>query len=98
MKRRTACHDTAYLRRVTHSKSMHWHVGGSNRGGKHPGQTARLQRGGRYGLQPVHTHGETLRPSGPDVCSPDLVLRKTAPQGLKATCMATFMPGDKSPA
>src|SRR3981189_728268 len=31
MKHRTACHDTAYLRRLTHSKSMHWHVGGSNR-------------------------------------------------------------------
>src|SRR6267154_5233457 len=30
MKHRTTCHDTAYLRRLTHSKSMHWHVEGSN--------------------------------------------------------------------
>jgi hypothetical protein len=50
-------------------------------------------RGGRYGLQPVHKSSRTIRPLGPEVCSSPLLLRKTVPQGLKATEMTRFMPG-----
>jgi hypothetical protein len=40
-------------------------------------------REGRYGLQPVQKSGRIIRPLGPEVCSSDLLLRKTVPQGLK---------------
>ena len=50
-------------------------------------------REGRYGLQPVHESGRITRPLGPEVCSSHFLLRKTVPQGLKATKTATFMPG-----
>ena len=50
-------------------------------------------REGRYGLQPVHKSSRIIRPLGPEVCSSHLLLRKTVPQGLKATRMTTFMPG-----
>jgi hypothetical protein len=54
--------------------------------------------GGRYGLQPVHKHGGIMWPSGPEVCSSDLVLRKKHTSGPKGQMDDNMWAGDKSPA
>jgi hypothetical protein len=58
------------------------------------GKTSMLRsREGSYGLQPVRKCGKLIRPLGPEVCSSHLLLISTVPQGLKASRMATVVPG-----